>query len=284
MITRVGLIAGIGDALNARSFLITYCDQKNWPRKNIHIYTEKHWWMFEGLGFKRGQVRKDFKGLTGFRNFGNYDMEKVYETDKCDKCIALNAGIDYTFDVRTTFPDYGPLNIKLPEKFITVNNGYGEFSGLAGHPLFVCTKSWPHEYWNKFVKLIKVPCVQIGAGLSCRPIDGVALNLIDKTSFFETAQVLRKAIFHVDMEGGLPIFNQHLGGKSVVLFGPTAIENQGRSFNLNLRSDTCNPCYEWGDHLYKLRMKRDELVCGAHCMRDLTPEYVVEKINEARWI
>lgn len=284
MITRVGLIAGIGDALNARSFLITYCDQKNWPRKNINIYTEKHWWMFEGLGFKRGQVRTEFRGLIGYKNFGNYDMQKVFDIDKCDECIAKNAEIDYSFDVRTPFPDYGPINISLPEKFITVNSGYGGLSGIAGNPLYVCTKSWPMEHWHKFVKLIGVPCVQIGAGASCKPIVGVARNLVDKTTFYETAQILRKSLFHVDMEGGLVIFNQHLGGKSVVLFGPTAIENQGRSFNLNLRADTCTPCYEWGTHKYGLKMRKDELVCGAHCMKDLTPEYVVEKIKEARWI
>lgn len=101
---------------------------------------------------------------------------------------------------------------------------------------------------------------------------------------FETGTILRGALFHVDMEGGLPIFNQHLGGKSVVLFGPTAIENQGRSFNLNLRSGTCTPCYEWGTYKYKLAVKKEDLLCGGHCMKDLKPEYVVEQIYKNKWL
>ena len=284
MITKVGLIAGIGDALNARSFLVTYCDQKCYPRKNISIYTEKYWWMFEGMGFKRGLNRMDFRGLIGYKNFGNYDLPKTWICDKCDECIAYNAGVQYTFDTRTPFPDYGPTGYTLPSRFITINNGYGEFSGRASNPLFVCTKSWPHEYWEKFVKIIGVSCIQIGGGNSCKPISGTVNNLVNKLSIKESMQVMRKALFHVDMEGGLPILNQHAGGRSVVLFGPTAIENQGRSFNLNLRAGTCTPCYEWGTHKYKLCVKKSDLVCGAHCMKDLKPEYVVEQIYKAGWL
>ena len=92
---------------------------------------------------------------------------------------------------------------------------------------------------------------------------------------------MRKALFHIDMEGGLPILNQHLGKKSVVLFGATAIENQGRSFNLNLRANKCSPCYEWGDNKHKrLYYNKKELDCDIECMKALKPDYVIEKIKE----
>lgn len=284
-ITKVGLIAGIGDALNARSFLVEYCRQKNIPRRNIAIYTERYWWMFDGMGFTRGFCRFDFRGLIGFKNFGNYDMSKTFETDKCDLCIAKNAGIDYSFDVRTPFPaDFAKKpNITLPSRYVTINTGYGRFSGKAGNPAYVCTKSWPISHWERLVKLLDIPVVQIGAGASCEPVQG-ALNLIGKTTIHETAYILQHALFHIDMEGGLPILNQHLGGRSVVLFGPTAIENQGRSFNLNLRANTCTPCYEWGSNKYKLAMLKDKLTCKAHCMTDLKPEYVAEQINKEKWL
>lgn len=284
MITKVGLIAGIGDALNARSFLVEYCKQKNYPRKNISIYTEKHWWMFEGLGFTRGLVRSSFRGLIGFKNFGNYNLEKKFDIEKLDECIAKNTGIEYSFDVRTPFQEFGPVEFELPKKYITINTGYGEFSGKALDPRYVSIKSWPREHWNKLVELLDIPVIQIGKGPSCVPVKGTYLNLVNKTSMFETGTILRGALFHVDMEGGLPIFNQHLGGKSVVLFGPTAIENQGRSFNLNLRSGTCTPCYEWGTHKYKLAVKKEDLLCGGHCMKDLKPEYVVEQIYKNKWL
>lgn len=283
-ISKVGLIAGIGDALNARSFLVEYCNQKNLPRNQINIYTEKYWWMFEGMGFKRGQYRYDFRGLIGYKNFGNYNLPKTFDCDKCDLCIAKNSGIKYNFDIRTPFPDYGPCGYQLPDEYITINTGYGQFSGRANDPSYVSIKSWPLEYWNRLVELLDIPIIQIGAGPSCKPVKGTYLNLINQTNFHQTATILRGALFHIDMEGGMPIFNQHLGGKSVVLFGPTAIENQGRSFNLNLRAGTCTPCYEWGTHKYKLATKKSELPCNAHCMSDLTPEYVVEQIRKHEWL
>lgn len=283
VISKVGLIAGMGDALNARSFLCEYCNQKDIPRNKISIYTEKYWWMFEGLGFARGSWRVEFRGLIGYRNFGNYNLSKIIDIDKCDECIARNAGIDFSFDVRTPFPDYGPSGIKLPEKYVTINTGYGELSGRSIDPNYVCTKSWPIEHWNRLVELLNVPVVQIGKGKSCLPVKGV-INLVNQTTIYQTATILRKGLFHIDMEGGLSIFNQHLGGKSVVLFGPTAIENQGRSFNLNLRAGTCEPCYEWGQHKYSLCMRKDQLLCGAHCMKDLKPEYVAEQIYKNKWL
>lgn len=284
LITKVGLIAGMGDALNARAFLVTYCDQKNLPRNKIQIYTEKYWWMFEGLGFTRGMVRMQFYGLTGYKNFGNYDLPKKVDMDKCDKCIATNAGIDFSFDVRVPFQDFGPSGFPLPKEYITINTGYGELSGRSIDPNYTCTKSWPIEYWNRLVELLNIPVVQIGRGRSCLPVKGTRANLVNITTIQQTGTILKNSLFHIDMEGGLAIYKQHLGGRSVVLFGPTSPENQGRSFNLNLRADTCTPCYEWGTHKYPLCVLKSKLECKAHCMTDLTPEYVAEQIYKKKWL
>lgn len=285
LITKASAIYGMGDALNERAFLVSYCRQKHIPRSSITIYTEKYWWMFEGLGFGRELVRSNFKGLTAFRNFGRYNIDKIFNLDKLDICIALNAGIRYNFDVCVALPEYQLPDIKLPEKFITINTGYGEFSGKPGEKDIVCTKSWPIHHWTEFVKKIGVPCVQIGAGPSCQPVDGVALNLIDKLSIKESAAVMRKALFHVDMEGGLPILNQHLGKKSVVLFGSTAIQNQGRSFNLNIRCSTCMPCYEWGSkRMNKLFAPKNQLPCGVRCMEEIKPDFVIDAIEKTNWL
>lgn len=282
MIKNVWVEFGIGDALNARSFLVEYCKQKNYPRKNIKIYTKQHWWMFEGMGFVRAE-KKEGK-LTPFNNFGYHDLNKDFKIEKLDDCIAKNAGINYSFDVRTPFQDFGPCGITLPKRYVTLNTGFGKFSGRENNPDYVCTKSWPLEHWKKLVNLLDVPCVQIGAGASVKPVVNVAMNLVDKTTIQETATVLRGALFHIDMEGGLPILNQHLGGKSVVLFGPTAIQNQGRSYNLNICANTCVPCYEWGTHKYGLCVHKRDLKCHAHCMSDITPEMVVEEIYKAKWL
>lgn len=284
LITKTTATYGMGDALNQRAFLVTYCKQKNISTSSITIFTDKYWWMFEDLGFKKGIYRNNFRGLTAFNNFGRYDLPKTFKTDKNDLCIAKNAGIDFSFDIIVPLSKYTEPNITLPERFITFNTGYGEFSGDPNDIYFTCTKAWPVQYWEEFVKLINIPCIQIGSGPSCSIIKGTYMNLVNKLTIKESAEVMRKALFHVDIEGGLPILNQHLCKKSVVLFGPCAIENQGRSFNLNLRANTCTPCYEWGTHKYKLKVRKSELLCKAHCMTDLTPEYVVAKIKEANWL
>ena len=282
-IIKASVIYGMGDALNARSFLAEYCKQKDFPKEKVYIYTNKYWWMFEGMGFKRSINDKEFLGLTPFKNFGLYNILKLKENQKLDLCIAENAGIKYTFDTITPLPHYDKPKVKLPKRYITLNTGFGEFSGKVGED-YICTKSWPLEHWNELIKLLDIPCVQIGAGPSCQAVKGVALNLIDKTTIKETCEILRGALFHIDIEGGLPILMQHLGGKSVVLFGSTAIENQGRSFNLNLRANTCNPCYEWGEKRLPLCVKKKDLKCKAHCMSDLKPDYVAEQIYKNKWL
>ena len=284
MITKVSEIYGMGDALNGRAFLVTYCKQKNIPTSSITIYTEKYWWMFEGLGFKRTFTKP--MGLTPFRNFGRFDLNKFFTPDMLDQCIAMNAGIDYTFEVCVPLPNFPVPDIKLPKRFITFNTGYGELSGnQEKDPNMVCIKSWPDEYWEEFVKKIKIPCVQVGSGKSCTIIPGTKLNLVNKLSIQQSAEVMRKGLFHVDMEGGLAILNQHLGKKSVVLFGPTAIENQGRSFNLNISAKVCDPCYEWGKKKYNsLYSDRRKLSCNVECMSAIKPDLVVQKIKEAGWL
>ena len=285
MISRASSICGMGDALNQRAFLVAYCKEKNIPPSQISVYTEKYWWAFEGLGFKRGLVRSDFGGLVAYRNFGFYDMPRLYEYSELDVNIAQNAGIKYSFEVCVPFPKFKKPRIKLPQRFITFNTGFGNLSGKPGNSAYICLKSWPSAYWAEFVRNIGVPCVQIGGGPSCEIIPGTALNLVDKLTIQESAEVMRRALFHVDMEGGLPILAQHLGKRSVVLFGPTAIENQGRSFNLNIRQSTCTPCYEWGYNSRKrLYAMRYELPCGVQCMRDIKPAHVVAEIQKAGWL
>lgn len=284
MITKAGIIYGLGDALNARAFLLTYCKQKEISPKEITIYTDRYWYMFEKEGFKRELDRNKMKGLTGYKNFCNYDLPKVYETDKCDECIAKNAGIDFSFDTIVPLNWNTKLNLTLPKYFVTVNNGYGHLSGNASDYTTTCTKAWDISYWNELVLKIGIPCVQIGSGSSCIPIKGTVLNLVGKTNIYQTVEVMKRALFHIDIEGGLVILGQHCGVNSVVLFGPTAIENQGRKFNLNLSANVCTPCYEWGTHKHKLKEKIANLECKKKCMRELKPDYVIKRIYEEGWL
>lgn len=284
MITRASSICGMGDALNQRAFLVAYCKQKGIPHSAISVYTEKYSWLFQGMGFKLGTYRRDFGGLVAYRNFGFYDLPQKYELDELDKNVAKNAGIKYRFEMCAPLPQYAPPKVSLPERYITFNTGFGNLSGKPGNNSYVCLKSWPKAHWTQFVAQIGVPCVQIGGGHSCEIIPG-AINLVNKLTITQSAEVMRRGLFHVDMEGGLPILAQHLGKRSVVLFGPTAIQNQGRSFNLNISAKVCVPCYEWGNKTAKkLYALKTELACGVRCMTSITPAQVISKINQAGWL
>lgn len=280
MITKAGIIYGLGDALNARAFLLTYCKQKGIEHKSIKIFTQ-YWDIFKDEGFIRETNRDKMKGLIGYRNFCNYDLPKKYDIKKCDECIAKNAEIDFSFDTIVPLNWNTPLNISLPRKFVTVNNGVGKYAGSN----YIYIKQWLQKYWEDLVLKIGVPCVQIGSGDSCTPIKGCVLNLVNKTNIYQTAEVMKKALFHIDIEGALPILNQHIGKKSVVLFGATGIGDKGRSFNLNLCSDVCNPCYEWGTFRHtQLRVRKGMLDCDKKCMTELKPDYVIERIYQEKWL
>lgn len=283
MITRASSICGMGDALNQRAFLVAYCKQKKIPHSAISVYTERYGWIFAGMGFKKGLFRKDFGGLVAFKNFGFYDLPRTYDLDELDQNIAKNAGIKYTFEMCAPLPKYEPPRIELPERYITFNTGFGNLSGRPGDSYYICLKSWPVEHWAEFVAKIGVPCVQIGGGESCQIIPG-AINLVNRLNIMQSAEVMRKGLFHVDMEGGLPILAQHLLKRSVVLFGPTAIENQGRSFNLNISANVCEPCYEWGQKTAKRLYAPRTITCGVKCMNSITPDMVISRIKKANWL
>ena len=275
---------GMGDTLNTRAFLLAYCEQKPQAKSQTQVFT-KFPEIFEGDGFilKPGdpKVYKQFF----YRNFGNFiGIPKRYNIPECDKCLAKNAGINFDFNqIRLLNWKREDLNFSLPDKFVTINYGHDENNFTNDQ--IICLKMWPIEYWETLVKTIGIPVIQIGKGKYCKDIKGTVLNLTNKLSLKQSAEVMRRALFHIDIEGGLSILNQHLGGKSVVLFGPTSVEDKGRSFNLNLRNCDCNPCYE-GKFGKKnsLYVPKRNLSCGNRCMQELTPKYVVEQIYKNKWL
>lgn len=287
MISKAYVMRGIGDALNTRDFLYSYCRQKYIEHKNITIYTDLHKGIFEGDGFRIEDANKvNPRLLTLYGNFCCLDLPKIsFFTKRFDLNIAQNARINYSFE------DITPLNwsadishIKLPEKFVTVNYGHDNHS----NPHKVCTKMWSLKYWEELVKNIGVPCVQVGAGWSCKDIKGVTLNLVNKLSLKQSCEVMKRALFHIDIEGGLAILNYHIGVKSVVLFGSTDMSHFGKKGNLNLRNTTCLACSGSLNPMSKNlpiyvnpERVRD---CGCRCMTDLKPDWVIEQIYKNKWL
>ena len=286
MITQAYVMRGIGDALNSRDFLLNYCEQKHKNQDSITVYTSIHKNIFKDTRFKIENATKcDITKLTYYANFGYFDLPKWYSDKRFDKCIAVNANINYTFNkIKKLNWNCNISDIDLPEKFVTVNYGHDNNS----NPMMKCIKMWSLDYWNKLVYLLfelGIDCVQIGGGWSCKDIRGVKVNLVNKLFLEQSAMIMKKALFHIDVEGGLVILAQHLGVKSVVLFGATDNRHFGRKGNLNLRNSNCNAC---SGNIDKGSLSKPLYVwdnnCNSRCMLDLKPEYVLEKIKENNWL
>lgn len=274
---------GMGDCLNARDFLIAYCKQKNINQKEINVYTI-HKEIFEDTNFIiKNADECNLEKLVCYANFGHFNLQKKYYSLKLDKCISLNAGINYCFDDIVKLNWSADIsNIDLPEKFVTVNYGCDKIS----NPELICKKLWLMDYWEKLVKNIGIDTVQIGAGQNTKNIKGVTLNLVNKLSLKQSAEVMKKALFHIDIEGGLVILGQHIGVKSVVLFTATNLEQFARKGNLNIRNTSCYACCGSLNTKEQKNMPLyvKKLNCDLRCSKDLTPEYVLEEIKYNGWL
>lgn len=284
MITTAYVMKGMGDALNTRDFLLNYCEQRRVNPSDITIYTLMHEGIFEGDGFRFGRIEGvDLSKLTYFGNFCTLDLKKSFVSKKYDETIAINASIDYSFENEKPLNWEIPDMFGLPDKFVTINYGHDNRT----NPNKICTKMWKIEYWEELVKKIGVPCVQIGGGWSCKEIKGVAKSFVNKLSLKQSVGVMKKALFHIDIEGGLVILGHHFGVKSAVLFGSTDPRQYARKGNLTIRNTNCPPCsgsVETKSKNLPVYISRERLFCRAKCMNDLKPDYVIGQIYKSKWL
>lgn len=134
----------------------------------------------------------------------------------------------------------------LPEKFITINDGWN-ITGKGMRP----TKAYPVESWIELIRMAQnedIYIVQIGSTETGESLP-VDLNLRGIASFEDALTILSLSRCHIDIEGGLVHAATALGTKCIVLFGPTSSEFFGYPQNYNLTHGACSNCYwlkpEW---------------------------------------
>lgn len=176
--------------------------------------------------------------------------------------------------VNTTILDEYGLSGK---EFITIHRG------VDTDQVKDSIKLWPLSYYNDLIKRLKeifpgIKIVQLGVSHArCETMDEIDINLIEKTSLPDLGGLLQNARLHIDCEGGLVHFRHALlGGKSIVIFGPTSPDFFGYSENINIRSSTCPiPCEwlvkNWQDECLR---KADKRIC----MRNLHPDIVISEL------
>src|SRR5262249_20404119 len=139
------------------------------------------------------------------------------------------------------------------------------------------TKCYPH--FDEIIRRLKsrfphLTTVQIGATTSV-PIAGIDLDLVNRTTLWEVAEVVRNARLHLDNEGGLVHLAAAMGTRSCVVFGPTSTDYFGYVDNINVRPRFCGGCW-WTNETWMDQCPRG--FSEARCMTEQDPGDIAREI------
>ena len=168
------------------------------------------------------------------------------------------------------------LNDSNSSRYITIN--YGNGGGGKGYKENT-SKQWPLSYFNEFVRLFKdtyadIKVTQVGDSTT-EKIENVDNYFLGR-DLEEVKWILKGAIFHVDIEGGLVHLATNLGTKCIVLFGATQVDIYSYPQNINIVSPKCNGCYALYENGYACARGLDK----PECMYSITPEMVMDRIKK----
>lgn len=201
---------------------------------------------------------KRYNAYTGF----NYDG--VFEISDKKVNIPLDDGAEKEFR-ELGLSGYG---------YLTINCGNGDCADDS-----MVAKSWPAACYEELTGLVKrnfphIRIVQLGGKGAVR-IKGCDLYMFGR-DFTLVEHILKNALLHIDIEGGLVHIASQLGTKCIVLFGPTVEEYYGYENNINIRAGNCRDC--WG--LYEDMNKCARGMTQPECMYAITPEMVCGEVEK----
>jgi ADP-heptose:LPS heptosyltransferase len=169
-------------------------------------------------------------------------------------------------------------------KFITLHRGIDVEKKIING-----SKIWSLEHYNELIALLKATypqytLVQLGASREyCRLMDGTDIELVGKTDLEDVKALMKYAALHIDGEGGMVHLRAALrGGKSVVLFGPTAVELFGYEENINIRAEgACAHWCEWVSDTWDNKCIKNNNI--HNCMKSITPTMVMNRLKKVQW-
>jgi hypothetical protein len=187
--------------------------------------------------------------------------------------------------------DVGVLNGVLErfeldgKRYITVHNGFDvDYSFLPKDARAPSAERSTRAYpaFDKVIASLKsefrdVEVVQLG-GQSSVPIPRADVNLINRTSLGETAELLRGAVLHLDSEGGLVHLASAVGTRCAVVFGPTPVEYLAYKDNINLPPPVCGDCW-WATEDWQTNCPKGML--KPQCLSERTPDSIVDAVRPA---
>lgn len=210
----------------------------------------------------QNKLHFDRMKYAGANYYTTFAYNNVFNIKDAVTMIPLNKAIE---------KDFLKLNLS---KYITINYG----NGIAMQQAEMVAKQWPLAYFNELVRLFKlqyplIEVVQLGAKNACKVTD--ADHYILGKSLELSKYILKDALFHLDIEGGLVHLATQLGTKCIVLFGPTPVHFFGYKQNMNIISEKCSGCYCLYDDINQCARNLKE----PECMYSITPEKVMEAVK-----
>ena len=167
----------------------------------------------------------------------------------------------------------------LPKSFVTVHHGSdSEFRSKLKNKNNLQTKNWFADRWAKVVKFLQSKGYEvIQLGVSQDEYIPGTIDMRGKTTITEAGAILKNANLHLDTEGGLVHLAKAVGTRSLVLFGPTAIEFYGYKDNINIRAGNCKNCW-WSkpDWAFKCPVGYKK----PRCMESITVKMVVDTLEK----
>jgi len=206
----------------------------------------------------RLEQRKDFHYLEVLGATGNLSIDRHSALD-----FFAEAGDAVTLDLFT-----------LKKPYVTVQNGVDsdvmKWSRAMGRRP---TKLLPTTTWQKIVRLLhagNLAVIQLGTADDER-IDGADIDLRGCTTLGQAAVILKSAVCHVGVEGGLVHLARAVHVRSVVAFGPTSAAFLGYPQNVNLVASDCNSCW-WTTEDWYMHCPRG--LMGPPCMNAYTADMI----------
>ncbi len=159
--------------------------------------------------------------------------------------------------------------------YVTVHDGFDNTASIAAG---AATKCWPLQHWSDLVRHLKsqmpeLRVVQVGASKS-RPIPGVDVDLVNRTSLHQAAWVLKNARLHIDTDSGLVHMARAVHTPVVALFGPTDIAYYGYRQHSNIKAAACGNCW-WSTPDWLSRCPRG--LAQPECMQSIVPTDVAQR-------
>lgn len=229
-------------------------------------------------------------GFSSFINlfYTNHLKYKIDINRTIQECSLIRlSGIDFD-DPKELFFNHNspaaiaPLNVVLPSAYYVCNPGGGNLHAPADNRL------WPLENFATLIKKISVPFVILGAGKN--DLDRVSklkkmldpaliIDLVDKTSFDQSALVLKNSIAYIGNDSSLMFLAASMGTPALGLYGPTQ-SSAAKPLGItaySISADTaCSPCY---NPYHGINGKMYS--CKSNiCMQEIKVETVLGKLLE----